>query len=385
VRENLGKEEAKKLSDVHKEVLTKQKPQAPSSASSSSRGPQRPSKIAPPPARQKKVDRYSTVRSPARPSSATVANDQWTTAAGKNKKRGGSQDVRMSSVTASPVRGSSKSPVFTSTTVKIAQRNTTTARGGGPNGEKEEKKTAASPKVVNAYEIFNNDDDDGDEGESGDADGEQGGVGGEEDGQEDGEGVDEGLGDLTGEEFEAKVQSAFKEFLSNYDFGEAMLCVTELNAPGHHHRLVGQGVLLVLEEGTKAIDELAKLFVHLHEKRVLTTLHLETGFTDMFEQAQDIALDYPLVVNVLGSIVGFLVEREVMALAYLTSSATAKLTPKGDRAKLTAYAMKAICKEDADNGLRIWKAAQLTLDVLGPPEVVQSNFEKAGVGHLLTA
>jgi hypothetical protein len=197
--------------------------------------------------------------------------------------------------------------------------------------------------------------------------------------------VEEGLGDLSGEEFDGKVQSALKEFLSNYDFGEAMLCVTELNAPGHHHRLVLQGVMLVLEDGPKACDELAKLFVHLHEKRVLSTLHLETGFAELFEAAQDIALDYPLVVNVLGSIVGFLVEREAMTLAYLTSSATARLTPKGDRAKLAAHAMKAICKEDADNGLRIWKAAQLTLDVLGPPEVVQSNFDKAGVGHLLTA
>lgn len=371
-RENLGKEEAKKLSDVHKDA-TKQKPPTPSSAAASSKPVQRSTKIAPIPARQKKVDRYSTVRSPQKPS---PSNNDWTTASsGKNKKKGGPQDIRASSTSASPTRGSSsgkQSPVFGAT--KIATRPT--ARGN----EKDDKKTMGNPKPGNTFAIFSNDGD-GDEGESGEEP--EGEDGGEEVQEE--EVVEESLGDLSAEDFDGKVQSAFKEFLSNYDFGEAMLCVTELNAPGHHPRIVPQGLLLVLEEGPKAADELAKLFVYLNEKRVLTTLHLESGFADFLETAQDIALDYPLVVNVLGSVLGVLICQEAMTLAYLTSNATAPLTPKGDRAKLVAHAMKAICKEDADNALRIWQAAQLTLDVLGPPETVQSNFDKAGVGHLLTA
>uniref|UniRef100_A0A8C1U784 Eukaryotic translation initiation factor 4 gamma, 3a n=1 Tax=Cyprinus carpio TaxID=7962 RepID=A0A8C1U784_CYPCA len=100
---------------------------------------------------------------------------------------------------------------------------------------------------------------------------------------------------LSEEEVERKSKSIIDEFLHINDYKEAVQCVMEMDQPSLLFVFVRMGLECTLERSQKAREHMGLLYYQLIQKGIIPHSQLYKGFSEMLEQADDMAIDVPFI------------------------------------------------------------------------------------------
>mmetsp|Transcript_12078 Transcript_12078/g.30636 ORF Transcript_12078/g.30636 Transcript_12078/m.30636 type:complete len:843 (-) Transcript_12078:149-2677(-) len=99
--------------------------------------------------------------------------------------------------------------------------------------------------------------------------------------------------------FKARVAENLKEFLLSGDMVDFKYSMEDLGQPDLHHLVVKRAVLLGLGRSQREREMVSQLFSSLYPK-TLSTDQFVRGFEDVLDNAEDILLDHPQAVDMIG-------------------------------------------------------------------------------------
>lgn len=329
---------AKKISDVHKDAAGGGQDVRGSSSNASS-SVVRPMATLPAGGSRfgKKSDRYS-VNVPLSPSPRPnkQSDDGWETA-GNAKGKNRSQDVRGGAASSTALGRAN------SGTASGAASGAPTPRGAGP----------ATPQKRddgknNAFALLHGDE------EHEDAVAPRSDAGDDEaaaDEEEDGADEDESASSKVDPEVVSKKISSFlKEYFASGDFAEVKQCIEELGGKSALGDLVYDGLMLVIDLKENERKSFAQLLPMLFADNYLTAPQIEQGFARVLELAEDMGMDIPLFVSIVGNVLAELIVKDVFTVGILQRLADS-LTAPDDQAKFPAYVLISLKKSKGEEAL----------------------------------
>uniref|UniRef100_A0A8C2IZ14 Eukaryotic translation initiation factor 4 gamma, 3a n=1 Tax=Cyprinus carpio TaxID=7962 RepID=A0A8C2IZ14_CYPCA len=150
---------------------------------------------------------------------------------------------------------------------------------------------------------------------------------------------------LTEEEVERKSKSIIDEFLHINDYKEAVQCVIEMDQPSLLFVFVRMGLECTLERSQKAREHMGLLFYQLIQKGILPHSQLYEGFSEMLEQADDMAIDVPFIWLYLAELLSPLLREGGINMRELFSELSKPLLPVGRAAILFSEILHLLCKQ----------------------------------------
>ncbi|XP_052465573.1 eukaryotic translation initiation factor 4 gamma 3 isoform X1 [Carassius gibelio] len=150
---------------------------------------------------------------------------------------------------------------------------------------------------------------------------------------------------LTEEEVERKSKSIIDEFLHINDYKEAVQCVIEMDQPSLLFMFVRMGLECTLERSQKAREHMGLLFYQLVQKSILTHSQLYKGFSEMLEQADDMAIDVPFIWLYLAELLSPLLREGGINMRELFSELSKPLLPVGRASILFSEILHLLCKQ----------------------------------------
>ncbi|KAG1949716.1 eukaryotic translation initiation factor 4 gamma 3 isoform X2 [Pimephales promelas] len=150
---------------------------------------------------------------------------------------------------------------------------------------------------------------------------------------------------LSEEEVERKSKSIIDEFLHINDYKEAVQCVVEMEQPSLLYVFVRMGLECTLERSQKAREHMGLLYYQLIQKGILPHSELYKGFSEMLEQADDMAIDVPFIWLYLAEMLSPLLREGGMSMRELFSELSKPLLPVGRAAILFSEILHLLCKQ----------------------------------------
>ncbi|XP_051957506.1 eukaryotic translation initiation factor 4 gamma 3 isoform X1 [Xyrauchen texanus] len=150
---------------------------------------------------------------------------------------------------------------------------------------------------------------------------------------------------LTEEDIERKSKSIIDEFLHINDYKEAVQCVDEIEQPSLLCAFVRMGLECTLERSQIAREHMGLLFYQLIQKGILPHSQLYKGFSEMLEQADDMAIDIPFIWLYLAQLLCPLLREGGIAMSELFSELSKPLLPVGRAAILFSEILHLLCKQ----------------------------------------
>ncbi|KAF5834130.1 armadillo-type protein [Dunaliella salina] len=117
--------------------------------------------------------------------------------------------------------------------------------------------------------------------------------------------------------FKAEGISIIREYFDSSDVGEVGRRLQEFQAPGLMQVFVKQAVVASLDRKDRERELVSQLLSQLHPS-VLSSDQVAAGFTRLLAAADDLVLDCPDVVHLLGLFLGRAIVDEVLPPAFLT-------------------------------------------------------------------
>uniref|UniRef100_A0A671N823 Eukaryotic translation initiation factor 4 gamma 3-like n=1 Tax=Sinocyclocheilus anshuiensis TaxID=1608454 RepID=A0A671N823_9TELE len=150
---------------------------------------------------------------------------------------------------------------------------------------------------------------------------------------------------LTEEEVERKSKSIIDEFLHINDYKEAVQCVIEMDQPSLLFVFVRMGLECTLERSQKAREHMGLLYYQLIQKGILPHSQLFKAFSEMLEQADDMAIDVPFIWLYLAELLSPLLREGGINMRELFSELSKPLLPVGRAAILFSEILHLLCKQ----------------------------------------
>ncbi|XP_016122486.1 eukaryotic translation initiation factor 4 gamma 3-like [Sinocyclocheilus grahami] len=150
---------------------------------------------------------------------------------------------------------------------------------------------------------------------------------------------------LSEEEVERKSKSIIDEFLHINDYKEAVQCVMEMDQPSLLFVFVRMGLECTLERSQKAREHMALLYYQLIQKGIIPHSQLYKGFSEMLEQADDMAIDVPFIWLYLAELLSPLLREGGISMRELFSELSKPLLPVGRAAILFSEILHLLCKQ----------------------------------------
>ncbi|KAI7795113.1 eukaryotic translation initiation factor 4 gamma 3 isoform X1 [Triplophysa rosa] len=150
---------------------------------------------------------------------------------------------------------------------------------------------------------------------------------------------------LSEEEMERKSKSIIDEFLHINDYKEAVQCVVEIEQPSLLFVFVRVGLECTLERSQIAREHMGLLYYQLIQKGILPHSQLYKGFSEMLEQADDMAIDIPFIWLYLAELLSPLLREGGIAMRDLFSELSKPLLPAGRAAILFSHILHLLCKQ----------------------------------------
>ncbi|XP_051531159.1 eukaryotic translation initiation factor 4 gamma 3-like isoform X2 [Myxocyprinus asiaticus] len=150
---------------------------------------------------------------------------------------------------------------------------------------------------------------------------------------------------LTEEDIERKSKSIIDEFLHINDYKEAVQCVEEIEQLTLLCVFVRMGLECTLERSQIAREHMGLLFYQLIQKGILPHSQLYKGFSEMLEQADDMAIDIPFIWLYLAELISPILREGGIAMRELFSELSKPLLPVGRAAILFSEILHLLCKQ----------------------------------------
>uniref|UniRef100_A0A671TA65 Eukaryotic translation initiation factor 4 gamma 3-like n=1 Tax=Sinocyclocheilus anshuiensis TaxID=1608454 RepID=A0A671TA65_9TELE len=150
---------------------------------------------------------------------------------------------------------------------------------------------------------------------------------------------------LSEEEVERKSKSIIDEFLHINDYKEAVQCVMEMDQPSLLFVFVRIGLECTLERSQKARENMGRLYYQLIQKGIIPHSQLYKGFSEMLEQADDMAIDVPFIWLYLAELLSPLLREGGISMRELFSELSKPLLPVGRAAILFSEILHLLCKQ----------------------------------------
>ncbi|XP_073681574.1 eukaryotic translation initiation factor 4 gamma 3 [Garra rufa] len=150
---------------------------------------------------------------------------------------------------------------------------------------------------------------------------------------------------LSEEEVERKSKAIIDEFLHINDYKEAVQCVMEMDQPSLLFVFVRMGLECTLERSQKAREHMGLLYFQLIQKGILPHSQLYKGFSEMLEQADDMAIDVPFIWLYLAELLSPLLREGGISMKELFSELSKPLLPVGRAAILFSEILHLLCKQ----------------------------------------
>jgi translation initiation factor 4G len=131
---------------------------------------------------------------------------------------------------------------------------------------------------------------------------------------------------LSPDECGDKAKNVLKEFFVGGDTDDAVLSIHELVGAGDEgsidrgSKVVEQAVLMVLEMKQTDVDKFLSVYLRCAKEKKIEGQSFVTGLNDPLEFLNDVAIDAPLAIPILASIVAELVKSEVIPFNFLLDS-----------------------------------------------------------------
>ncbi|KAI2659138.1 Eukaryotic translation initiation factor 4 gamma 3 [Labeo rohita] len=140
-------------------------------------------------------------------------------------------------------------------------------------------------------------------------------------------------------------KSIIDEFLHINDYKEAVQCVIEMDQPSLLFVFVRMGLECTLERSQKAREHMGLLYFQLIQKGILPHSQLYKGFSEMLEQADDMAIDVPFIWLYLAELLSPLLREGGISMRELFSELSKPLLPVGRAAILFSEILHLLCKQ----------------------------------------
>nr|XP_055040425.1 eukaryotic translation initiation factor 4 gamma 3 isoform X2 [Misgurnus anguillicaudatus] len=150
---------------------------------------------------------------------------------------------------------------------------------------------------------------------------------------------------LSEETVERKSKSIIDEFLHINDYKEAVQCVMEMDQPSLLYVFVRVGLECTLERSQIAREHMGLLYYQLIQKGIMPHSQLYKGFSEMLEQADDMAIDIPFIWLYLAELLSPLLREGGIAMRDLFSELSKPLLPAGRAAILFSEILHLLCKQ----------------------------------------
>ncbi|XP_061543106.1 eukaryotic translation initiation factor 4 gamma 3 isoform X3 [Phycodurus eques] len=191
---------------------------------------------------------------------------------------------------------------------------------------------------------------------------------------------------LSEEDVERKSKSIIDEFLHINDYKEAVQCVGELGLAPGLHIFVRVGVESTLERSQITRDHMGLLFFQLVQQRVLPKDQFYKGFTDILEQADDMAIDIPHIWLYLAQLLTPVLKDGGFSMRELFSELSKPLLAVGRAGILISEILHILCKQMSHRAVgSMWREADLSWsDFLPEGEDVQAFISQQKLEFVLS-
>nr|XP_057910585.1 eukaryotic translation initiation factor 4 gamma 3-like isoform X3 [Doryrhamphus excisus] len=179
---------------------------------------------------------------------------------------------------------------------------------------------------------------------------------------------------LSEEEMARKSKSIVDEFLHINDYKEAVQCVDELVSGPQLHLFVRVGVESTLERREITRDHMGQLFFELVQQGILTKDQFYKGFSDILEQADDMAIDIPHIWLYLAQLLSPVLREGGISMRELFSELSKPLLAVGRAGILISEILHILCKHMSHRAVgSLWRESGLSwTDFLPEGEDIQA-------------
>jgi len=160
---------------------------------------------------------------------------------------------------------------------------------------------------------------------------------------------------LTAEQAEKKIKALLGEYLDARDFQEVISCIEELGSEEHYGKIVSTAIMLSVEKkgGEKPMGDVLVKLVN-SDKVNIKKPAVESGYLKILKDVEDLALDYPRILQTMGTTYGRLLDGGSIDLSLLDNPVFEPLKQYGDAAKFVIGMLQAIKASKGDSGLVSW-------------------------------
>eukprot|EP00471_Norrisiella_sphaerica_P014416 CAMPEP_0184501694 /NCGR_PEP_ID=MMETSP0113_2-20130426/48333_1 /TAXON_ID=91329 /ORGANISM="Norrisiella sphaerica, Strain BC52" /LENGTH=1099 /DNA_ID=CAMNT_0026890541 /DNA_START=194 /DNA_END=3493 /DNA_ORIENTATION=+ len=150
------------------------------------------------------------------------------------------------------------------------------------------------------------------------------------------------IAQVSPEQASKKIDALLDEYFGAKDKKEVVECINELGTPLKYGGKIVSSMLLksVEKKGGKAV--MGDLILHLSREKILSKDDIEDGYSKILKDAEDIAMDNPLLCDTIGDIYGKLICESFADISFISEKRLEHLIEWGDAAKLVFGMLKAI-------------------------------------------
>lgn len=120
--------------------------------------------------------------------------------------------------------------------------------------------------------------------------------------------------------YKLRVRSILDEFFTAEDFEEVARGLDETGAPVFRYEFVKRAIVMAMGRSARDRELLSRLFSHLYDRHVLKPESVGKGFERLFEQVDDLSIDYHDAPQVLANFLARAVADELLPPAFLSDS-----------------------------------------------------------------
>jgi len=121
---------------------------------------------------------------------------------------------------------------------------------------------------------------------------------------------------MTLSEFKRQIISTLEEYFHSEDVEDTIRSLRELSCPEYHHEIVKRSISLSLDRNDRERELVSKLLNAAHPS-LLAAKHLQTGFTRLFEIADELEIDVPGAIANLAAFLARAVVDEILPPSFL--------------------------------------------------------------------
>eukprot|EP00467_Chlorarachnion_reptans_P021892 CAMPEP_0114517012 /NCGR_PEP_ID=MMETSP0109-20121206/17656_1 /TAXON_ID=29199 /ORGANISM="Chlorarachnion reptans, Strain CCCM449" /LENGTH=1169 /DNA_ID=CAMNT_0001697483 /DNA_START=259 /DNA_END=3768 /DNA_ORIENTATION=+ len=148
------------------------------------------------------------------------------------------------------------------------------------------------------------------------------------------------------EDAQKKISALLNEYFDARDFNEVLTCIDELQTPEKFASMIVEEIILKSVDKSGGIVPMQEVLLKLCEKKILPKKAIEEGFKNKLKDAEELGMDYPLLLGTMGGYFGSMVCKGFADASFVaTSNFTANSIEWGEAAKFVIGFLKTLRKE----------------------------------------